>query len=205
MFPREANIDASHLLVLSRVSSEEFPGFWSTFSPNNLPLTVFHKTARTRTVMFIVPYECKKQKKAATVCCLLAHNTASTRGFYMRELLKAIALSVSCLCRFASPLSVPPKSLFFSFISLLPLWRSQQPPRAQKAGLPVSHRTSEWELEKVEQGPIRSDRIDQQKQNPRKRGRDQMNQRLWSGTLPGPSHRRKRRTSALREWFINYV
>lgn len=37
MFPREANIDASHLLVLSRVSSEESPGFWSTFSPNNLP------------------------------------------------------------------------------------------------------------------------------------------------------------------------
>lgn len=117
---RKSSTDASHLLVLSRVSSEGSPGCWWTFIHYHLPLPVFHRNTGPKTLMFNVP--CEYKKKAATVCCLLSHTTSMQHREHWQLLcevtLIAVAPAVSRLCTF-HPCHSPPSvfSLVLSFSS----------------------------------------------------------------------------------------
>lgn len=109
MVPWKGNIDASHRLVLSRVSSEESPGCWRTFSLDNLPLSVLQQNAGPRTLLFVAGVKSRLPLWAPYFPATWTQHREHWR--LVREVpLQAVAASVPGLCRFLPLLSAPPQT-----------------------------------------------------------------------------------------------
>lgn len=109
MVPWKGNIDASHRLVLSRVSSEESPGWWRTFSLDNLPLSVLQQNAGPRTLLFVAGVKSSLPLWAPYFPATWTQHRE--HWLLVREVpLQAVAASVPGLCRFLPLLSNPPRT-----------------------------------------------------------------------------------------------